>query len=744
MSTHTEKEDKNSFLKNNPFYLLKVSQTDNRRKIISATEELGFFLDTDLCEWAQNELLTPSKRIAAELDWFLNTDEMQINAVRKSIEQDSKIPEEQLNGLARLNAIIHNFVVKESNFSQDICAQVLKINQELVNLNSHMLMNDINQCRSLAGMALVTETEISTEIRKKRERIRAIIDDKIKTLEEEKYVELVTLFAEKYIMNDSFADSGIISDVIDQYEIWAKVVMETKEAEIRSLIESIKKLDIVYVAEEVKKLIALVTDWDKYAQPIQVNAAVKGIEDVNSRNLAIALRELAVYLHNEKNATDLALMITEALKVYFAELAEVLVVVSKDVDALEKMQQQKEEDEKIEKETLIRNREDTEYAVKIRGSSYSVPSYCTCCMKKTPTTEKLVYTQVENMGTRQLRRTVTADFPVCAECLNHRKDVKKKSRWIYYGSLVAGIIAMSVCKAAFGIENGNCIMFGGIITVVLYLVMGFVFKFNELPKEHATRTESVSMLCEISSIGVSNTIFVFKNWKYANLFKRNNNEISGDITLRKATNTAKRVSYAKGYGSLVSSIIKLIIILFFVSRFLLNIIEDAQRETTVSNQNNQYKSQTSSSYDSDETEDDYDYDYDYDDYDYNEEETTPYESETQFSQTVAPGAYVYESVVSISPEKGLYTDGASTYSGIICKCQTESGNVVWVYMNVTQYQENFDSDLNTSIQNVYAEPVTFSSPKKIWGVAKYANIIVNGLSDEIGVEMLINFTSIEK
>ena len=54
----------------NPFYILGATTRDNRKHILELAEEKSLITDPALCNKAKTELITPSKRISAELAWF--------------------------------------------------------------------------------------------------------------------------------------------------------------------------------------------------------------------------------------------------------------------------------------------------------------------------------------------------------------------------------------------------------------------------------------------------------------------------------------------------------------------------------------------------------------------------------------------------------------------------------------------------------------------------------------------------
>lgn len=117
-------------------------------------------------------------------------------------------------------------------------------------------------------------------------------------------------------------------------------------------------------------------------------------------------------------------------------------------------------------------------------------------------------------------------------------------------------------------------------------------------------------------------------------------------------------------------------------------------------------------------------------------------SEVKFSSSVSSGTDVYADIVSIFPAIGIYTEGSSYYSYFVCECVTSSGSTIWVYISVSDYRENFDSDVSTSVYSSTNEEITFSYSRKIHGEARVADNVMSGLSSDTGATMLIDFDSV--
>lgn len=711
----------NLFLEKNPFYILEASPYDKRANIISKAEEKAFFTDSGICEEAQAKLLHPEKRLSAELDWFYGVSKDEISRIHKCISAKKEISTDALKNISKLNATLHNLSIINYEDHFKIGYAILDVDEQYANIDVQSLLDVINVCHKQAGMREVSQEEIERELNAKRDQIKQIVLDKVENISKENYVELATMISEKCIADDNYEDGIVISDVINQYEIWAKSLMDTKEDDIRNCINSIREMDSdIKLKPLVKNLISLIKEWDMYAQPIQVNMAIKGIEDSVSRDIAIDIRDLAIYLHNEKGKTELSLEITEALKLYFAELAEVLEVVSEDAETLKRLQCEKE---KFELKKKQNKHADKKYSVGIFGKRFVIPPFCTCCMKPTENKENVSYSITIPNGNMRTTRTIGIDMPICNECLKHRNKYIGLLVLICSAAITVAGIIMTLFMLAEVDGFFSFILSSGVAVDVYYL-LSHLLKTKELGIEHSTRGKSAEIFSFFmgtsglhNKMNLPDVTFTFTNWEYAHLFREANGEQAGDIKEKVEVNTAKSTSVLKANAHHVATMFKMLGT-FAVVALIIGCIISESGNTSIYSSSSSYSS-GSSSYGSSSS-----------------------SVEKQFSQSVSPGTKVYANIVSIFPEKGIYTQGSSCYSSFVCKCKTSTGTTVWVHMPVSKYRNNFDSSASSSIYNEYAEEVTFSSSKKIHGTAKTSNSVLSGLSTDIGATILIDFTSV--
>ena len=322
-------------IESNPFCTFGLTCKASRREIISAAEEMSFSLDQDLITEAQSVLINPSRRLSAELDWFVDANDSQIQTILHKIETGIAIPTDSLVGLSRLNATLFNFSISKDNDLYDIGYAILDIDEQYSSLDSNAIASQVNSCRAASKMPEVQPLMVSHELNKKRESIRLIIAEKLSILEKESFVELMTLLAEKLRDSDEDDEGVVIADLIDQYEIRMQSELEQYSEEIDSQMAKIKSLtNANSVHSEIELLIKKIKAWDKMAQPLQLKSQASGMPHEMSEDMGRKIRDFAFYLHNDKSMSKEALAIVEAMIGVFGELDGLAEHFKADSDAL--------------------------------------------------------------------------------------------------------------------------------------------------------------------------------------------------------------------------------------------------------------------------------------------------------------------------------------------------------------------------------------------------------------------------
>lgn len=360
--------------KKNPFYILKIACTAGRRDIVSAAEEMSFISDSETCADAQNELINANKRLGAELDWFIDLSKAESQSIIECIDNDEPISTDGLSALSRLNATLYNFSLVKETDPFELGYALLDIDEQFSSIESFELAEQINDNRKLAGIALVQENDVLSELNRKRDGIRQLISEKLDVLDEESYIELVTMLAEKCIAQEDYDDGVILSDIIDQYELKLQSKIEALSSEIYNHIERIKKLsESTGIEANLTGLLRRIKQWDTLVQPLQLKSQASGLPHENSEKLGFALRDLAIYLHNEKGMTNEALKFVEEMQDVFAEIGTLSDLFESDSDILSDLLQGEKDANEVLAELEAINK--MSESLKTYATSSSVDNY---------------------------------------------------------------------------------------------------------------------------------------------------------------------------------------------------------------------------------------------------------------------------------------------------------------------------------------------------------------------------------
>ncbi len=120
------------------------------------------------------------------------------------------------------------------------------------------------------------------------------------------------------------------------------------------------------------------------------------------------------------------------------------------------------------------------------------------------------------------------------------------------------------------------------------------------------------------------------------------------------------------------------------------------------------------------------------------------DEEALFSERSDSFDKVYVNIVSIEPVVGIRLSTSAFNTDVACKCSTSGGRTVWVYISVQDYNTYFDE--NAKLDTPFGadfEALTFSEARTLHGIARRAESLCEGLSDDTGT-MVFYFVSMDE
>ena len=338
-------------LTSNPFHILGAKMTDDRRRIVALAKEKSFGGDEEAVRQAQGILLTPRKRLAAEIAWLPGVEPDQIGELLSVVRTASVLPRD-LPALARANLLAHMLV--HHRITLDVGARqpgaVAEFAKRIALLaGAHQaaradeMTTFVNEGRLAAGVPMASKQDVIDELRDRATSFRDTIEHCLDNLPLPVMVEIVTATVNVASRSGSRHAPALIDSLIDSYyERRMSGKMDEHKKEITALVSQIRKDvasgHIVNVKrsrlEEVKRSLRA---WDVLAQPVQVSFASRGMSHLPSDEIMHDTRNLAVELFNKYGVVFLSDVrgLTKTLRQVFAEMEPITELLDKDVATLD-------------------------------------------------------------------------------------------------------------------------------------------------------------------------------------------------------------------------------------------------------------------------------------------------------------------------------------------------------------------------------------------------------------------------
>jgi len=167
-----------------------------------------------------------------------------------------------------------------------------------------------------------------------------------------------------------------------------------------------------------------------------------------------------------------------------------------------------------------KNKLDLVYNVSMLADSVSMPKFCNCCMTPTSGYEMIKTSISKSTGyNTTTTRTTSLPFPLCPECVAHRKVISNKKWMMNCISVAAGLILV-IIFAALNLMH-LAWFFSIIASLATFFTLGFLLMLEPLDDSHSAREKSVSM--KLTSFDTTHVSYSFSNWAFAHLFAAANN-----------------------------------------------------------------------------------------------------------------------------------------------------------------------------------------------------------------------------
>ena len=337
-------------LESNPFYLLGATTRDDRRRILQLADERALLQDEGEVREAVSALTNPRRRVAAEVAWLPGLAPNRVNEFIAQLQKSTfdRDDVDSLPPLARGN-LLAEVLLRESSPSDpdELAVLVVELAETFEDLDEDSLVTLLNEDRTVSGFPPLVDTQhLEPEITSRRSFYRKAIRSALDRLPPEALVESITQAIDSATCTGEYEAPVLIHDLVDSFELDAQDFLDKERKNIDGLLSRILKAakasaTDLEVTALVTRLEAVVRNWDRVAQPIQISHRSRGLDHGPSHDLAAKIRGLAIELFNEHSLLDVSRCLTSLQLEVFAELDKVVEKSEEDAATLEDIAEQR-------------------------------------------------------------------------------------------------------------------------------------------------------------------------------------------------------------------------------------------------------------------------------------------------------------------------------------------------------------------------------------------------------------------
>jgi hypothetical protein len=329
-------------LSDSPFWLLGASSRDNRATLLELSEELSSGTDAAMRVAARTQLTNPRQRLRAELRWLPGVSPSRATQLVEQATRGLADPNvvQGLLSVAAVNTVLASLHAAESLRPAELYVYIVHVFQLAEQVDPEAVVDRINEDRSVAGVPQIESAQsVRAEFEEWHGEILSSIATVLRRLTIDNRLETLTKLAEVGTSNGSQHGPLMLHECIDLLAIDYREPLTSRANLVMKECAVIRKMASFDLSEDevtkqIEYLTAALQFWDSIAQPFQVSAHARGIEHEDSRELSLAVRSLAVDLHNTAGFTDASEHITTAMRSVFAEVGLVAARAEDDLAAI--------------------------------------------------------------------------------------------------------------------------------------------------------------------------------------------------------------------------------------------------------------------------------------------------------------------------------------------------------------------------------------------------------------------------
>jgi hypothetical protein len=315
-------------LHRNPFHVLGATPRDSGARLLQLADDRALIADPAACQKAFTDLVNPRTRLAAELAWLPGVASDQAMRAIEWLDRstDSTVSHE-LPPLARANlaaAKIEHAVAPLAG--NDAVRHIVDLAFMLDSIDLQTLLRELNEDRAVAGVPLLPNADgIAAEFETQRRYYKRVVRDMLDKLPTRDMIEVVTEAADRCTGGGTRPAPRLAQDLGDTYELEAQAFVAGETANIERLIARAQaeamRGDSRLLAT-IDALSKVSANWTLVMKPMQVLRRGNGIDHPASVAVAARIRNLAIWLTNERRMIEASRRIIDFLRREFNALIE--------------------------------------------------------------------------------------------------------------------------------------------------------------------------------------------------------------------------------------------------------------------------------------------------------------------------------------------------------------------------------------------------------------------------------------
>jgi hypothetical protein len=325
-------------LLSNPFVLLRVTPSSTAVEIKQAYEDAveDEIAPADVLQRAQQSLLTPKLRIDAEVGGFLDVRAELASRIIVKLEQGAGQKELEhelasLHSLPKSNVFAH--VGSQSPLGVSALFELLRA-QATIAIGS--ACDAVIEARELAGVGRVDREAVADALARLEDRqIRGVVNALAGT---STFAPTFSAFVKRVLASEDSLLSQKLDSYVRAYNNAAASELSLRREKVVTACDALrndpkKECAIEQITDALRR-------WREIGEPLQVFESHMHREEAQARELYLYVRDLCIWLANEKKQFDTARKITLACAEIFKELPRAIEQMKEEIELLVQLHNQ--------------------------------------------------------------------------------------------------------------------------------------------------------------------------------------------------------------------------------------------------------------------------------------------------------------------------------------------------------------------------------------------------------------------